>query len=68
MARQDTPEYRKAYNRGWRYSHRDTASLEHGDFNGEPNAWYDGYLDYATAREKWHTLRCDQPEHAECRS
>jgi hypothetical protein len=46
-------EYDKAYNRGWRYSQRETATLDHGDANNEPDAWYDGYLDMAVGRPKW---------------
>jgi hypothetical protein len=58
MARLDTPEYRKAYNAGWRYSQRPTATLDHADRTGKPEAWYDGYLDLAAGRDKWHTLHC----------
>lgn len=64
MAPQDSPEYRRNYNRGWRYSQRPTATLDHGDANGEPDSWYDGYLDYATGREKWHLLHCQ--DHGDC--
>ena len=55
----DTPDYRKWYERGWRYSHRETATLDHGDSMGYPDAWYDGYHDWASGREKWHFLNCD---------
>ena len=63
----DTPEYRKAYERGWRYSHRDSATIEHGDRTEQPDAWYDGYLDYACGREKWHSLKCPRTDtHSQC--
>jgi hypothetical protein len=62
--RQDTPEYRKAYEAGWRYSQRSTATLDHGDAMGFSEAWYDGYLDLAAGREKWHRLHC--PDHDRC--
>lgn len=55
----DTPEYRAAYEKGWRYSARPTATLDHGDAIRAPDAWYDGYLDLAGGREKWHRLHCD---------
>ena len=53
-------EYRYWYNRGWRYSGSgsDSVSLDWGDHNGFPEAWYDGYLDLAAGREKWHLLGC----------
>ena len=57
----DTPEYRAAYEHGWRYSARPTATLDHGDARGEPQPWYDGYLDRAASRDKWHILNC--PNH-----
>jgi hypothetical protein len=61
----DIPEdYRAAYERGWRYSARPGATLEHLDDTRAPEATYDGYLDYAAGREKWHLARCaDCPEH-----
>ena len=52
-------DYRHWYARGWRYSSRETATLDRGDSIGAPEAWYDGYLDYATGREKWHYADCD---------
>jgi hypothetical protein len=52
-------DYRYWYNRGWRYSQRLTAlGLEWGDSQGFPEAWYDGYLDNAANREKWHFVAC----------
>lgn len=52
-------EYRRDYNRGWRYSSTSLdPTLDHGDARGEPDAWYDGYLDAAAGREKWHTFSC----------
>ena len=49
-------DYKKHYTRGWRASGRVNASLDRGDANNEPDAWYDGYHDYASSRAKWHTL------------
>lgn len=61
----DTPEYRRWYERGWRYSRTSmSASLDHGDGLGAPDAWYDGYLDAAAGREKWHRLHC--ADHEKC--
>ena len=50
----EQPEYdRAAYTRGW-----GSRSLDNGDARGEPNEWYDGYMDAAAAREKWHRPLC----------
>lgn len=54
----DDAEYRKQYEAGWRYSHRETATLDYGDAHNAPDPWYDGYLDYATGRDKWHRAYC----------
>jgi hypothetical protein len=65
LARLD-PEYKRWYNKGWRYSASGSASvsLDHGDAMGAPDAWEDGYLDYAAGREKWHLAFCRGcPEH-----
>lgn len=52
-------DYRNWYNRGWRYSEGGAArGLEWGDSHGFPEAWYDGYLDSACDREKWHFVSC----------
>lgn len=59
--RVDTPEYRKAYNRGWGSAKRETG-MDRADARGEPNSWYDGYTDYAVGREKWHMLTCTDHE------
>ena len=48
--------YKKHYNRGWRSSAGPYASLDRGDSNNEPDAWYDGYLDLACGRAKWHSI------------
>jgi hypothetical protein len=55
--RADDPEYRRWYNAGWRYSGTATATLDNGD--GKPDAWFDGYLDMAAGREKWHLAKCE---------
>ena len=59
------PAYRRAYNAGWRYSTTSpNPTLDHGDEKGAPEAWYDGYLDAAAGRDKWHLATCDGcPEH-----
>lgn len=71
MAHTDTPAYRADYERGWLASKRagqssnpDYSPLESADLRGERDAWYDGYLDYAASREKWHLLNC--PDHDNC--
>lgn len=51
-------EYKQWYNRGWQYAHRDGSEVEHGDRKGYPQAWHDGYLDFATGHDKWHKLTC----------
>jgi len=66
--RVDTPEYRGHYNRGWETSQKASlkgidGALERADNRGEPEAWYDGYTDYAVGRKKWHSLTCPSSEH-----
>jgi hypothetical protein len=56
-----TPEYKRAYERGWRYSGTETATLDYGDESHQPEPWYDGYLDRAAGRAKWHLATC--PNH-----
>jgi hypothetical protein len=46
-------EYRRWYNKGWRYSNSASPSLEHLDATGAPDAAYDGYEDAAAGRRKW---------------
>jgi hypothetical protein len=54
-----TPEYKRDYNAGWRYSLTSPApNLEHADAIDASHAWLDGYMDAATGRHKWHYLRC----------
>lgn len=64
--RADTPEYRKAYARGWRASAAggDNGALERADSRGESTAWYDGYADMAAGRERLHLLFCT--DHDKC--
>lgn len=50
--------YRDDYERGWRYSHSSTATLDHLDAKRASDAEQDGYLDFATGREKWHLAWC----------
>lgn len=68
MKIRDLPEdYRRDYERGWRYSNSGLTgnpSLDHLDAKGASEAEYDGYLDAAASREKWHLAFCDNcPEH-----
>lgn len=43
-------------------------ALDRADQRGEPEAWYDGYLDAAAGREKWHLRDCDGcPDHPDRR-
>jgi hypothetical protein len=64
------PYDRKSYDRGWRASQRYgrreyegmASPMENADIRGEPDAWYDGYLDHATDRAKWHTARKHERE------
>jgi hypothetical protein len=61
------PEYNRHYNRGWRasqnWSGSDPAPLERADMKGEPGAWYDGYMDYAVDRPKFHSRDCPAGDH-----
>jgi hypothetical protein len=68
--REDTPENRGHYRRGWKASERAALSmsegpsaLERADSRGEHGAWYDGYMDDATGRPKYHSLTCPAAEH-----
>ncbi len=57
--------YKADYERGWRYSSTSPdPSLDHLDRKGARDAEYDGYLDAAASRDKWHLLRC--PDHDAC--
>jgi hypothetical protein len=67
MTRQDTPEYRRHYNWGWRYSLNGSGTLDYVDSKyGAGHSWQkpgydaamDGYLDAAAGRDKWHLLHC----------
>lgn len=51
----DAAAYNRWYTRGWNYSETSPSpTLETGDRNNYPEAWYDGYLDSAAGRPKWH--------------
>jgi hypothetical protein len=63
--RTDTPQYRKAYERGWQTNERGAdGALDRADFRKEPEAWFDGYYDAGAGRDKWHLLHC--PDHDAC--
>ena len=64
----ERPDYdHKAYTRGWIASARPDAStpLDAADRRGEPDEWYDGYLDMAAGREKWHRPLCKHHHNGE---
>lgn len=66
MLRALSGEYKRWYNKGWRYSGSGSGSvsLDYGDAMNAPDAWYDGYLDMGAGREKWHLAFCRGcPEH-----
>lgn len=64
--REDTSENRRHYQRGWRTSQRPGEdALSNADLRGEHPAWYDGYMDYAVGRPKWHSLTCPAVNHSE---
>lgn len=59
-------EYRKQYEKGWRYSNSANPTLDYADRRGltKIDAWVDGYMDAAAGREKWHIPNC--PNHNKC--
>ena len=66
----DRKQYKTHYNRGWAAQKREASgngncfntSLDRADARNEKDAWYDGYMDRATSREKWHMLFCQNHE------
>ena len=58
--REEQPDYdRDAYSRGWRASATTQGyALDGADARGEPDEWYDGYMDMAAGRDKWHRPLC----------
>ena len=52
------PEYKRWYSKGWRYSASPSANLDCATAAIAPDAWYDGYLDFAASRTKWHLAFC----------
>lgn len=65
IARDGEAAYRERYNAGWRYSERG-GSLDRADDLGltDNEAWYDGYLDMAAGRDRYHITFC--PDHDKC--
>lgn len=56
---QRNADYARDYNRGWKSGTSGASgALDRADARREPEAWYDGYLDAATGREKWHIPNC----------
>jgi hypothetical protein len=62
--------YNAAYSKGWaaaaRTSDLDAAETRYLRRHGHEQraAWEDGWMDYATSREKWHLRDC--PNHPAC--
>lgn len=55
------------YRNGWNASLRGSANaLESADQRGVSTAWYDGYFDHATGRDKGHALKCSKKDHGYC--
>lgn len=57
-----SPQYRTDYERGWRYSASQTATLDHLDSIDASDAMRDGYHDRASqgpGRVKWHLAFCE---------
>lgn len=54
--------YKKAYLRGWKSSSRFEGGLERADARGEPDAWYDGYMDNAAGRPRWTLMGLDEEQ------
>jgi hypothetical protein len=59
-----SPEYRAAYEKGWRSS-ASTAELDDAEDRylrrygkAQIEAWTDGWYDMAAGREKWHLTNC----------
>jgi hypothetical protein len=60
----DRAAYMRGYNRGWRHSSTANASLDNCPPGAVGWAWEDGYLDYASGRDKYHLRDCRS--HDEC--
>lgn len=53
-----------SYQRGWRTSVSGAdMALDRADERREVDEWYDGYLDAAASREKWHLRYCGDNTH-----
>lgn len=67
VAREDRPEYRKNYFRGWQAAkvNNPKNGLEQADVRGEPDAWYDAWGDYVASEEKFFTARRSDAEEAD---
>lgn len=59
------PDYKAAYNKGWAAGHRGgSGALDRADASlSTPAAWYEGYSDAATGRDKWHRAHCPKERH-----
>lgn len=59
--------YNYWYNKGWRHSKTENASLDNQPAGSNTGwAWEDGYMDYAGDRPKWHRRDCPLDDHNEC--
>jgi hypothetical protein len=65
----DTPEHRAHYDRGYSASENhasyrgEYSPLEEADLRGEPDSWYQGYMDHATDRPYGHAIECPAHDH-----
>jgi len=66
----DTPHHRAKYDEGYSasenaYEHEiaGRSPLEEADLRGEPDSWYQGYMDHATDRPYGHAIECPAHDH-----
>jgi len=67
----DTPHHRLKYEQGYDASaawdgnpdEEGHSPLEYADFRGEPDSWYQGYMDHATDRPFGHAVECPAHDH-----
>jgi hypothetical protein len=66
----DDPHHRAKYDAGYSasegfsgYRNPGSSPLEDADMRGEPDSWYQGYLDHATDRPYGHAIECPAHDH-----
>jgi len=65
----DTPHHRLKYDQGYSASENygsyrgEHSPLEEADLRGEPDSWYQGYMDHATDRPYGHAIECPAHDH-----